>query len=513
MIKKLGIILMFLLISITSIYSTGTQESQNEEIKSDKSIKLVIATEVLSADPNDMERGDALVFAGNVCQTLTDIDPYTSEVTPLLALSWEQSNSNTWLFHLRKGVKFQDGTPFNAESVVFSVNRALNNTKIANTDKSKVAETVMPSVVDDYTVKLVTDVFAPNLPREMAYCHISSPTATPADKKTDNPIGTGPYKFVEWKRGQYIQVVRWDGYWGEKPEVEKATVVFRDEASIRAQMVIKGEADLAVPITPEFATNDGRTVSFLNSSTFFLRLPLYVPPFDDIRVRQAVQYAVDKEAIAKYILNGTGVASNNCLPESNNGFIIDDKYPKFDPEKAKTLLEAAKKDGVDVSREVRLVGMINQFPYSSEVLQYVTQNLNDVGFNIKLNIAESASWVDTLFHNYDTNMQPTILSVKHRNAMGDASPTLAAYAAKDGMCSESQDLVLDSMISDAQKTLDSKSRAKAFQDAFEYLYTKDISLVPELELRSLMIISDRINYVPNSQSYGMQLKLSDISFN
>ena len=229
--------MLVLLVSVSAVFATGTKETPGVASAGNRSIKLVIQSEPLSADPNDMERGDALVFKGNVCQSLTDIDPITSNVTPLLATSWDQVDPYTWVFHLREGVTFQDGTPFNADAVVFSVNRALNTSEISNTDKAKVAEDVTPSAVDPLTVKLTTTVPAPSLPREMAFVHMSSSTATPAKAKTDYPVGTGPYKFVEWERGQYITVERWDGYWGDQPEVEKATVVFRGEPSIRAHMI------------------------------------------------------------------------------------------------------------------------------------------------------------------------------------------------------------------------------------------------------------------------------------
>jgi len=466
----------------------------------------------LSADPNDMERGDALVFAGDVCQTLTDIDPANTDVTPLLATSWEQTNPTTWIFHLRKGVNFQDGTPFNADAAVFSINRALNTKEITCTDKAKVAEQVKPAAIDPYTLQLTTNVPAPSLPRELAFVHMSSPTATPAKEKTDRPVGTGPYKFVSWVRGQSITVERWDGYWGPKPEVEKATVVFRGEPSVRAQMVTTGEADLAVPITQEYATKDDRTKQFSIASTFYLRLPRYVAPMNDIRVREAVEYAIDKKDLADKILGRTGIATSQVLAQSNNGYIPSYTGPSYDPAKAKALIAAAKADGVPVDRKIDFVAMTNQFAYSDQAMQYIVQNLQDVGFNINLQTVDPARWADILFHKYNVEQNPTILAVKNRNPTGDASLTFTSYLDPKGCCSESKDTTLEGLINTARQTADPKARMEAFRAAAMYEYTKDISLVPIAELNGLLLISKRIEYTPNAQTYGMQLKLADIHF-
>ena len=208
-------------------------------------------------------------------------------------------------------------------------------------------------------------------------------------------------------------------------------------------------------ITEEFATQDDRTKAFPTSSVFFLRIPRYVAPFDDIRVRQAVQYAIDKDAIADHILGKTGIATDNAVAESVNGFIPDYDGPGYNPDKARELLAAAKADGVPVDREVDFIAMTNQFTYSDEVMQYVVQNLQDVGLNIKLQIAESARWVEVLFHQYDVNNnKPAILAVKNRNATGDASLTFTSYLDPNGLCSESKDPTLEALINKARQTAD-----------------------------------------------------------
>ena len=187
--------------------------------------------------------------------------------------------------------------------------------------------------------------------------------------------------------------------------------------------------------------------------------------------------------------------------------------PEFNVEKAKQLIAEAKADGVSVNREINFVGMANQFTYSDEAFQYLVQNLNDVGLNVKLTIVDPVRWAEILFHEYDVDKEnPIILAVKNRNPTGDSSITLTSYVDPNGLCSESKDMILAGIIDKARQTVDPEARTATFREAHAYLYEKDISIIPVAELLALMVISDRIDYTPNSQSFGMQLKLSEISF-
>lgn len=475
-------------------------------------IVLAIGNEPNTVDPCDLEAAPAMVLAGNIVQTLTDVDPHSSDVVPLLATSWEQDGDKGWIFKLRDGVTFSDGAPWNADAAIFGINRAMNTPEITCSDQAKVAEAVMVSAIDAMTIRIETDIPAPALPRELAYLHLSSPMSTPAKEKTAMPVGTGAYTFESWDAGEQIVLKRRDDYWGDQPAVESVTILFRAEPSVRAQMVQTGEADIAYPIPPQFATDDDRTKEFPISSVFFIRLSNTIAPLDDIRVRQAMRAAIDKKTGVEVLLSRTAIPTDNIVASSINAFIPGYAEDGFNPDRARSLLAAAKADGVAVDTEIQFVAMVNQFTGSAELQQYITQNLQDVGFNIDLQIMDSAGWAEILFSRSTPTDRPVMLASKNGNTTGDGSPTFTSYVDMNGCCASSKDPKLAGLIDAARQQADPAARTAAWREAARYIYETDVSILPIAELKGLMLLSSDIDYEPNGQTEDMQLKLGDISF-
>jgi peptide/nickel transport system substrate-binding protein len=476
----------------------------------DRQIVIAYANEPTTVDPCDMEADPALVLHGNVVQTLTDIDPKTSDVTPLLATSWQQDGPKAWVFKLRDGVTYSDGAPFNAEAAAFGINRGMNTPEITCSDQAKVAAKIKVSVVDPMTVRLETQEPAPNLPRELAYLHLPSPKSTPAKEKTAKPVGTGPYTFVKWDSGEQIILQRRSDV--SSPAVEKVTVKFRKEPSVRAQMVQTGEADIAYPIPPQFATTDDRTKEVPSSAVFLLRLSNTIAPLNDIRVREAVRAAIDKKTSVEVLLGRTGMVTDNAVASSINAYMQDYHAPGYDPDKARELLAAAKQDGVPVDKKIDLVAMTDQFTGSSEIMQNIAQNLQDVGLNVDLQVVDPAAWAKILFRRSTPTDRPIILAAKNGNTTGDGSPTFTSYMDKNGCCAATDDDQMAQLIEKARQQADPAARRDAWHQAAMYQYTKDLSILPIAELVGLMLISSRIDYQPTGQTEDMQLKLGDIRF-
>ena len=476
-------------------------------------IVIAYASEPTTVDPCDMEADPALVLSGNVVQTLTDINPETSEVEPLLATSWKQDGDKGWIFELRDGVTFSDGAKFDAEAAAFGINRGMNTPEITCSDQAKVAEKVTVTIIDPMTIRLETDVPAPALPRELAYLHLSSPKSTPAKEKTSTPVGTGAYTFERWDSGEQIVLKRRDDYWGQQPAVAGVSIKFRKEPSVRAQMVQTGEADIGYPIPPQFATEDDSTKEFPLSSVFFIRVQNTVPPLDDIRVREAIRYALDKKTAVEVLLGRTAIPTDNAVARTINAFVPDYAWPGYDPEKAKALLAEAKADGVPVGAQIKFVAMTNQFTGSSEIMQYLAQNLKDVGLDVDLQIVDPAAWAKILFTRSTPADIPYLLASKNGNTTGDGSPTFTSYMDKYGCCAATKDDQLATLINAAREQADPAARRQAWHEAAMYAYTKDLSILPVAELMGLMLQSKRINYQPTGQTEDMQMKLGDITFN
>ena len=160
----------------------------------------------------------------------------------------------------------------NAEAVATSINRTLNpNLDCEIRTKFFGNTTVTPNVVDEYTLDLVTDQPSPILPTMMGTVTVQAPS-TPMDELTREPIGTGPYAFTSWTPGQNVVLTRFDDYWGETPEVEEVTYIWRAELAVRAAMVETGEADIAPSIAPQDATDPEMDFSYFDSETTQFRI-------------------------------------------------------------------------------------------------------------------------------------------------------------------------------------------------------------------------------------------------
>src|SRR5690606_20652433 len=206
------------------------------------------------------------------------------------------------------------------------------------------------------------------------------PSETPMEFVTD-PIGTGPYVLADRQIGQYIQLERRDDYWGEQPEVSSARYVFRGEAAVRAAMVETGEADIAPQITELEATNPATDFTYPNSETVYLRVDSNDEPTSDIRVRQALNAAIDREAfIGTLLAEGTDLAVA-IVPPTTLGWNSELTPHAFDPDLARQLLAEAQADGVDTSLPIEIIARTENFPNVTEVAEALTQMLTDVGFN------------------------------------------------------------------------------------------------------------------------------------
>lgn len=212
-------------------------------------IKIVLAEEADLLEPCMATRSNiGRIIMENVSETLTELDVRGKKgVQPRLAEKWEQNADGSWRFHLREGVKFSDGTAFDAKDVKHSFERIMSDKNACESRRYFGGMTVTPSIVDDHTIDFKTDPAQPILPLLMSLV-----TIVPEETKMEfirEPVGTGPYKLTNWTPGQQIVLTARDDYWGAKPQVTEATYLFRADPSVRAAMVQTGEADLSPSIS------------------------------------------------------------------------------------------------------------------------------------------------------------------------------------------------------------------------------------------------------------------------
>jgi peptide/nickel transport system substrate-binding protein len=422
-----------------------------------------------------------------------------------------------WEFKLKQGIKFHDGSDFNAETAAANIVRSQAGTDfyggaLACYNSEQFSEKVTPEAVDTNTLRVTTTSPDPILPLRLSYVDMGNLASQSSAEKITEPVGTGPYKFVSRTQGQSIQLTRFDGYWGPKPQIKDVTYVFRSESAVRAGMIETGEAQLATQIRAVDATDDDRTVSFSDNRILLARVMTFKEPFLDPRVRQAVSYAIDRDTLVPAVMGRTGSPWYQMLGPQVNGYIPgfdENGAMKYDPEKAKSLIAAAKADGHPVETEFLLVSRPDVVPAGNEITQAIAQNLQDVGFNVKIMSLENAAWLKYLRQPFPADQPATLQLISHDNTSGDASFSFPKYITCKGSVSSTCNPKIDELIAKADKA-EGQERADLYQQAARILYTEESSMIGIAEQNQLMLLGPGVHYEPNPLS-GLEIKISDIT--
>lgn len=448
------------------------------------------------------------VILQNISETMTELNTEDGSLMPRLAESWEDQGDGTWRFNLRQGVTFSDGSAFDSADVVHSIERTLSPDLTCEIGaKFFGGMTLTATPVDDVTIDVKSDPAQPILPLLMSTLTIV-PSETPMEFTRD-PIGTGPYLLAEWNAGQNIVLTRRDDYWGEAPAVTKATYLFRTDDAVRAAMVPAGEADIVPLISEIDATNPATDFAYPNSETTYLRIDATKAPLDDIRVREALNLAVDREAFMGTLVPVDAQLATHMTPPTALGADVDLGVPAYDPEKAKELLEAAKADGVPVDTEILLVGRLGQFANVTEIMEALHQMYLEAGFNMKLEMKEVAEWIQFYSKPFAAGDQPSIVAAMHDNNRGDPVFSMYFKYACDGLQSGICDEELDGLIADATAAT-GDSRADAWRAAFQKAYDTYVDVLL-FHMVGFSRVSERLDFKPTIAT-NSELQLSQIKF-
>ncbi len=478
-------------------------------------------TIVLTDEPTDVDGCDTSqstvgrVALQNFYETLTMMDPDTGQLTPLLATSWEQitPDSKGWRFHLRNGVKYHDGQPFTAQGIVKTIQRNQNpavSPACGNRTKFFGLDKFTFKTPDDYTLEIYTEKPEPILPIRLSQMTLQAPGASEASL-TRTAVGTGPYKFVNWVPGLEINVVRNEDYWGKKPEVAGAKYVWRKESAVRAAMVKIGEADLTDNIAVQDALDPTLDHSYLNTETSFLRIDSTRKPLDDKRVRLAITYAIDREALKGLVSKDALLATQVIIPTiPGHNHELDKRPYKFDLAKAKQLLAEAKAAGVDISKEIEIQGRVNIWQNATEMMEAVQQMLKAAGLNVKLVMYDRAPWLELLNRPHDENRGPTLLQGQHDNNFGDAVFSVPTRYKCEGSQSFTCDKDLEELADKAAAT-PAPERYKLYEEVFRRIHDDIIADVLLYHMIGYTRVNPRIVFKPNP-SLNAMIPLARISF-
>ncbi|KMK77827.1 glutathione ABC transporter substrate-binding protein [Alkalihalobacillus pseudalcaliphilus] len=360
---------------------------------------IAIPSDAPTLDPhgqNDSTSNDATT---QIFERLTDFDE-NGDVVPLLAESFEQVDENTWDFTLRQGIKFHDGTDFNADAVKITLDRILDP-DFASPKRVILSMISEVEVIDEFNVRIITDEpFAP-LPRHLAHNagSIIAPSAIEAEndggtKVTENPIGTGPFKLENWNRGASIEMVKNEDYWGEGPYLDTLTWEVVPEQPTRVAMLERGEANVILVGASDVERVEGMADISTNrvqgTRMDYVGINMEKEPFNIKEVRQAIAMAINKEDVVNGILAGQGVPSVGPLAPTVDGNYQGLEPLPFDIEGAKELLtDAGFPDGFETTIFVN-EGSIER----AGIAELVQTQLSQIGITVNIRPLEWGAFLE-----------------------------------------------------------------------------------------------------------------------
>lgn len=496
--KKMLSLVIVVALCFTMLAGCGGSKTAGSEPAEKKDELIVgLAAEPKALDPhpvNDVPSGNGLVqiYESLITQ---DVD---MNIEPQLAESWKQIDDLTWEFKLKEGVKFHNGEELKASDVKFSFIRAAESARIGHIVGMIDAENI--EIVDDYTVRIPTkEPFSALLP---SLCHtgamiLNEKAVTEAGEAYgDNPVGTGPFKFVEWKRGDSLTFERFDDYHGEKAGVKKLVMRIIPERTNRVIELETGGIDVCYDVgandIKRLEENEGidvyRKISF---STSYLGLNCLKEPFSDMKVRQAINYALDVDAIVNSVLKGVGTTAKGPLTPNVPGAKLDLKPYGYDLEKAKQLLKEA---GYENGFKTEL--WTNENKDRINMAEIIQAQLKEVGIEVEVKILEWGAMLEGL-----NNKEQQMFILGWGNSTGDPDTGLYApfHSSKHGkggnrVCYTNKHV--DELLELGRKTFDTEKRNEIYAEiqqivydeaAWSLLYNKEVVMAAKKEVKGLKV--------------------------
>lgn len=354
-----------------------------------KVLTIVVPTEPVHLDPQNFSESIAHSIILHVHNGPMKFNKDFNLIPDLAESVKVAVDGLTWTIKLKEGIKFHDGTPLTAEAIKLIVDNAIGDDPPIRSAYVGRADLESARIINDHVVEMKTS--SPVGPfRQMLSCvawAVNSPAAFEkyGEEASRHPVGTGPYRFAEWKSGEYIALERNPDYFGEQPYYDRLVWRFVPEALTRVAMLESGEVDVVVAVPaleiPRLQDNPGITVEPVElNRNMYIAINCQRPFLDDKRVRQALNYAVDKEAIIDGILRGLGKKEDSPMCSPAWGYRPTGEYP-YDPDKARQLLAEA---GVPADFRIKLWIPSGRYYQDKTVGEAVANYLVEVGLDVDL---------------------------------------------------------------------------------------------------------------------------------
>lgn len=422
-----------------------------------------------------------------------------NKIVPQLAESWKAVDDVTWQFKLRRGVVFHDGEPFNAEAVRFTFERVLDpNQKSPN--RANVGEVARVEVVDDYTVNLVLrQPYAPLLNRLIDFPIV--PPKYTAEKGNQGlalrPVGTGPFRFVELVKDDHLIVEAFDRHWRGAPKIRRIVYKPIPEPFTRAAALRNNEVDLIDTVPPNLAAEleraGGIRVSRVPSTwIIYLGLNALRKPLSDVRVRQALNYATDVDALVRSVLDGNARRMDGPFTPHMFGFDPSVKGYGPDPAKARRLLaEAGYPDGVEITLEAPA----GRYQGDKEIAEALGGQWQKAGFKPRVHVAEWGAY----FKRYLGRQFQDAYLLGLGGPMQDADELYNLVSSKGrGLYYKNEKV--DALFDAGRSTMDPAKRRKIYADLARTM-VEDATWVFLMQQVDIYAMRDRVTWTPRGDQW------------
>jgi peptide/nickel transport system substrate-binding protein len=335
--------LLFALLSVVLVAGSGLAAGMETFV-------MGLPGDARSLDPHKAADTMSFTVIRHINEPLVTVDGKSRRLVPVLAERWEMIDPQTYKFYLKKGVKFHNGNDFTAEDVVFSLKRAASPESMHAGSRGKFIDPEGFEIIDDHTVIVKTrgpiGGWLETMKHPYANIFSKKSVEEAGEEYFRNPVGTGPFKFKNWIRGERIELASFDGYHGKKPNFENLTFMVLPDTSSRVIALETGKVDMiyGVPSSDQERLKNSPDVQIVEATglrLMYLGMNMEKKPLDDIRVRQAIEYAINKEAYSAVVYQRNAVIAKGPLPGASTFSPEVKKHHSVDLEKAKALLAEA----------------------------------------------------------------------------------------------------------------------------------------------------------------------------
>jgi len=454
-----------------------------------------LVSEPSSLDPQKQWNPDSYFVYRNIFDQLVTRDD-AGKIVPAIATAWTYKSDTEIAFTLRDDVVFHDGKALTPEDVAFSVNRIIDK-KFASPQLSQFNKIVSAAVSGPHEVTIRTNGPYPVLLAQLVKLSVVPKHVVEAvgdDAFNLSPVGSGPYKFDKWQRGVAVSLVRNDVYWGKKGYFKSADFRAVPDAATRVADLKAGSADLAVTLDPDLAAQlQGATgIKVLTAVTeriAYLKLNPSQPPFDDVNLRRAVAYAIDKQSIVDGLLGGYDKPVSQLASPDYTGYVKGIDGLPFDPDEARQLVQKAG------SVAAQPIAFLTSPTFDQRIVQALVQQLNDVGFKVNIETVDFATYLQRV--QSEKTKQPAISFGRWSCACQDADGISFPLLHSSSSFSAVSDPSIDALLNSARNTLDEKKRLEAYKDVATVV-AKDVPILPLYQAAVIYGASDKLEWKPTA---------------